>query len=485
MASFEQTSRDQVERLAHLVRRALRHTGLAVVIVGIGAVLSLAFALSRAHGYQSETTLLYRQLIPESVLEGRDVARGARELAARYQEMAISRDTLRTIVEELDLHADIVERHGMAFAVEEMRDRVDFSDRGAGAFRISYIGDTPEEAQQVTQRLAQELTDKDDELRRQQVEVTNEFLEAEKEAADRILAEREQALAEFLAENPEFAEETGPGMAQGAWTRALRARLGDTPIASDPQLAALQRQRERIQARLDEPDAERERERRRAERRVDAAEAGVHSAQRELETMMGRYTERHPDVMAAKLELASAQRRLREAEAMLPAGPAEGHELAALHRELQEVERQIATRRAAMRASREGSVGPPEEAHWVVALETEFARLLRDVEEAKERVDGLEHRLFTAQIRASSEIAASSQLVVIDEAFEPARPVGRSRRVIAAAGTMVFGGLAVGLLFALALMDDRIYGRAELGRLGIGHVSVVVPDEKSDKRANS
>ena len=482
MTSFEQTSRDQVERLAHLIRRALRHTGLAVLIVAVGAALSVGFALTRAHGYQSETTLLYRQLIPESVLEGRDIPRGARELAARYREMSMSRDALREVIEKLDLHPEIVERRGMSAAVEEMRERVDFGDRGAGAFRISYIGDTPEMAQKVTERLAQALIEQDDELRREQVAVTNEFLEAEKQAADKVLEERERRLAEFLAENPEFAEEAGPGTPQGAWTRALRQRFGDTPVASDPQLAALQRQRERIHARLDEPDEARARERRRAERRLDAAEANVESARRDLEVMVGRYTEQHPDLIAAELELASAQRRLREAESMLPPDPAEGAALAALHRELQEVEREIANRRAALRSTRESALGPPEEAHWVVALESEFARLLRDLEEAKERVDALEHRLFTAQIRASSEILASSRLVVIDEAFEPARPVGRSRRVIAAAGTMLFGGLAVGLLFGLALMDDRIYGRAELGRLGIGSLTVVVPDEGKPAR---
>ncbi len=482
MASFEQTSRDQVERLAHLIRRALRHTGLAVLIVAVGAALSVAFALSRAHGYQSETTLLYRQLIPDSVLEGRDVARGSRELAARYQEMAMARDTLRSVVVDLNLHEDIVRRRGMAAAVEEMRERMDFGDRGAGAFRISYIGDTPESAKRVTERLANLLIEQDDELRQEQVEVTNEFLEAEKQAAEKLLESREQALAKFLAENPEFAEETSPGTPQGAWTRALRERLGDTFVTADAQLAALQRQRERLQTRLAEPDREREREHRRAERRVDAAEAGVQSARRELETMLGRYTERHPDVIAAEHELRVAQRRLREAEAELPPGPAEGADLAALHEELQEVEREIARRRADMRSDRQSVVGPPDEAHWVVALETEFARLMRDVDEAKERVDGLEHRLFTAQIRASSEIAASSQLVVIDEAFEPASPVGRSRRVIAAAGTMLFGGLAVGLLFGLALLDDRIYGRAELGRLGIGSLNVVVPDEDKAKK---
>ncbi len=480
-SSFDQTNRDQMQRLTHLIRRALRYSGLAILIVLVGAAASVAFALSRAHGYESETTLLHRQLIPERVIRDSDIRESPQELAARYEELAISRDTLRGVIDDLDLLPGVVERHGMPAAIEEMRERVDFADRGAGAFRVSYIGDTPDKAERVTAHIADLLIEKDDDLRREQVEATNDFLRAEKQAAEEVLGDREEGLAAFLADNPEFAGEVGPHSPQGAWTRALQERVDhDTFLTADAELGALQRQRDRLQARLDEPDEARDRERRRAESRVDSAEADLESAQSELQMLRGRYTDRHPDVLSAERAVGSAERRLRDAESELPPGPPTGAELVRLHEEMQDIEGQIASRRAELQQERESPVD--EDPHWVVELETEFAGHLRDVEEARERVDGLEHRLFTAEIQASSKTAASSQLVVIDQAFEPAEPVGRSRRVIAAAGTMLFGGLAIGVIFGLAILDDRIYGRGELDRLGIGSLNVVVPQGRSSSK---
>lgn len=485
MTAHEQTSRDQMDRFARLIRRAFRYTGVAVLIVAMGAAASVAFALSRAHGYESETTLLHRQLIPQGVVDDRHVRTSSQELAARYGELAVSRDTLGAVMEDLNILRDVAERHGEAAALEEMRERVDFADRGAGAFRISYVGDTPEEAERVTRRIADIVIEKDDALRRERRDATHQFLEAEKEAAESILEEREEALAAFIADNPEFADELGPDEPQGAWTRALRERFGGSlPVAADARLAALERQRDRIQDRIRAPDEARERQRARAERQVDSAEAELDDAERELELLRGRYTDRHPRVALGERRVATAERRLREAEAALPPGPAEGEELAELYRELQEVEREIASRRAELEREDGADLAPEDEdQHWVVDLETEFAGHLRDLEEARDRVRGLEHRLFTAEIQASSQAVASSELVVIDEAFEPAEPVGRSRRVIAAAGTMLFGGLALVLVFGLVLFDDRIYGRGELDQLGVGAVTVEVPG--ADRRSKS
>ena len=485
MPSLEQTSRDQFERILSIGRRTLRYTWLVAAISIAGAAISVVFALTRAHGYKSETTLLYREMISQSVLEGRDVVNSARSLSTRYREIVLSRTMLRQLVEEMELFPEVIEDEGIVGAVEEMRQRVDFTDRGGGTFRVSFIGDSPEQAEKVTARMADLLIQRDNEIRREQAQVTNDFLRSEKDRAEDELKKREKKLAQFLAEHPEFAEETQPGKtAQGASIRAAQKKGQDTVRPGDPRLNALQRQRRRIEARLDQPNkptktpAQIE-----AESRVKDARKEVEAAKERLRNRLSSYTERHPDVIAAKSDLASAQQRLRRAEASVPSSSGKPVDVDALREELREVENEIAARRSSLRDDRQKREQPEtEEQNWVVALETDFARLMRDVEEARDRVDTLDTRLFTASIKASSEFASSSQLTIIDEAFEPAHPAGRSRKLIAAAGTMLFGGLAVGLAFGLALIDDRIYNRRDLEQLGIGSVTVVVP--KAPKRQN-
>jgi capsular polysaccharide biosynthesis protein len=103
------------------------------------------------------------------------------------------------------------------------------------------------------------------------------------------------------------------------------------------------------------------------------------------------------------------------------------------------------------------------------------------VEETRERVSSLESRVFTADITASSEFAEAAQLSVIDEAYLPHTPAGKPRRVLVIAGGLLFAGLGMVLALGLALIDDRIYRRYDLQRLGVAPVMVVVP---ADRRRN-
>jgi len=187
--------------------------------------------------------------------------------------------------------------------------------------------------------------------------------------------------------------------------------------------------------------------------------------------------------VGARNRLAAAQQALRRLEAGLPAVSEDQAaplpvDRSALQRELAKVEREIAAYR-----SRQGSSAATKSqvADDVVNLETEWARVERVVEETRERVSSLESRVFTADITASSEFAEAAQLSVIDDAYLPHTPAGKPRRMLVIAGGLLFAGLGMVLALGLALIDDRIYRRYDLQRLGVAPVMVVVP---ADKRRN-
>jgi hypothetical protein len=171
----------------------------------------------------------------------------------------------------------------------------------------------------------------------------------------------------------------------------------------------------------------------------------------------------------------------------------------ALQGELQKVERQIASTRAAIRDEQGDpepgagdSPGAPgasdapdapdamdqatDSENWVVALETEFARLVQEVEEARRRSTKLDVSLSEAEITASQQMAEEGAvLAVIDPANLPSRPRGKGPIFLTAAGIFVFGVLGCALALGLALVNDRIYTAGDLEQLGIAPVMVVIP----------
>jgi len=478
------TPREQIERILDLVRRAARYGWLVVAITAVGGGLSVLLALSRPHQYESETVLFYRELISQSVLQGREVVQSSNTLSARFKEMLLARSNLIQVVKKFNLFPEVVKDDGEVAAADLVRLRISFRDKGAGTFRISYKGDTPDEAQKVCQFLAERLKQTDNELRQEQAQVTKSFLEGEKKEADDELKERERTMAEFLSQHPEFAQESGGGSASGAGIRAAQQKKTTAASNADTGLSALERQKRRIQARLANPDAPipapAPTPRATAEpAEIKAARRDVDEAQRELQEKLGQFTDKHPDVVAARNRLATAQQTLRRLEAGLPAVTEEQAaplpvDRSALQRELAKVEREI----AGYRARGTSGVAKSRVADDVVNLETEWARLERVVEEARERTSSLESRVFTADITASSEFAEAAQLSVIDEAYLPHTPAGKPRKMLVIAGGLLFGGLGVALALALALVDDRIYRRYDLQRLGVAPVLVVVPGEK-------
>lgn len=492
MSQGPKTTRDQLSMLVDLVRRVLRHTWLIALISIMGAGLSVMLALMQQPKYDSEAVLLYQEKISQSVLQGRDVAQGSRTMSARFKEMLLSRTNLSAVVEEFNLYPKVVQQQGTIAAAENLRLLINFSDRGAGTFRISFRGDTPEQAQQVTARLAALLQEKDESVRREQAEQTQKFLEGEKVAAENVLAQAESEFAGFVAKHPEFvAENQVAGGGVGASIRAAAKESAKRPEGSS-RLATLQRAASRLKERIENPTGPitpAPRQAKRAESpALRQAREDLSDAKRSLQEKSNRFTPKHPDVIAAQNNAAEMTRRLKRIQAAEDArAPAPvianitpTTSVADLQKELSRVEAEISRLRAnsgAPKGTEKNNI-----ADELVNIETDYARLQRRVQVAGQRLSSLEGRVFTAEITASSEFAEAAKLVVIDKAYLPARAAGKGRTLIALAGTMVFMFLGVALAFGLALIDDRVYRRADIDELGIAPVLVVVPKPKRKRR---
>jgi uncharacterized protein involved in exopolysaccharide biosynthesis len=483
MALTPVTPRDRLQRLVDLGRKTLRYWWLVAVFAVAGGGLSLAFALLKPRTYQSWSTVFYQERIRSSVLMPGQEEIALRNIGDKYRELLVARSQLEKIIADPELDP-FPDESNLDMKLDKLRQAVKLESRGGNAFRIVYGDADPDRAKRVAEKLTTLLQQKDEELRNTTARATVEFVTRQKEEAATELRVHEQELAGFLAQHPEFAQETQPGQAEGASIRAIRDAQKKTP--QNPRLLALERQRQRIQIRLDAPpdappvriQAPPSQERILAEAAVSEAQRELSAANRELESAMTKYTELHPTVKAAKERVTQAQQRLRHAQAAVPAeietivAPATAEDRVKLQRELQKLDQQITE---LQRGGKSDAVVDTTTKR-VVELETRHAELRRRVTEQREQVNALAAGVFRAQIDASQKLAeAGSRLEIVDPAFRPVRPSGPGKTIFLMAGMALFLSLGVGLAIGLAVIDDRLYRREDVDQLGIAVLGVIPP----------
>ena len=498
MALAPITPRDRLQRLVELGRKTLRYWWLIAIFAVVGGGLSFAFAMTRARSYQSWATLFYQEQIQSSLLQNREEV-VQRNIGDRYRELLTARAQLMQIVSDpkLDPYPELTDPE---LAIDKLRQEIHFEARGANAFRIAFADADPDRAKAVTDKLTKLLQDKDEALRNEQAQATATFATTQKEEAAIELRKRELALAEFLAKHPEFAQEPNQQNSEGASIRAIR---NQKPVATgNNRLYALERQRQRIQARLDAPpDAPVIRtpapptpEKVSADATVADAQRELTAANRELEDALSKYTDKHPTVIKAQDRIAAAQQRLRHAQAAVPPdvetplAPATPADRTKLQKELAALDAQISNEQSGAKgtaATTAANAAAETSTNWVVQLETQHADLRRGVNEQRERVEALADSVFRAQMDANQKLAETGgRLSVVDPAFKPVQPTGAGKTIFMLAGMVLFLSLGGALAVGFAVIDDRLYRRDDIDQLGIA-VLAVIPKAVRHKKGHA
>jgi len=453
---------DELQPLLRLIRHTTRHWRVGLVAAAAVVVATLAVDWLRPKRFRSEAVVYYREGMQWTTTEGM----GARRVGQRLKDTLLSRVQLTKLVEELGLYPKLVQAGQIADAVEEARLGIEFTVREGDVFVVSFTADTPAQAQKVASRLTELLIGENARFRAQQAADAIAFLESEKKRNEADLNAKEAAQLAFLGKHPEFAQELA-----GALGTSRRREPAAAPYAprDDESLAALQREEERLRRQLtssgqttrapQDPLLVSARE---------EAEAKLKAAQRELADRRTRFTEEHPDVRTAAkaVEVAAAAYR-RTAEALDAAEPA------LLKERLAQVQQDITAHRR--RYPRERAPFVPamtsESAKRIVALEAEWARLSREIAEARERFQQIDTRQFMASMTSNTLLSGQgSQILVIDPAYLPAHRAGMSTMRLLLAGLLLAFAGAIGAALVAALMDDRIYDEFDLERLKLAPV---------------
>ncbi len=480
------TARDTLDRIITMAWRAARFWPTASVVVLVGTLAAITFTFARHRVYKSETLMLYREGIRSSDVGGfEDGVDPARKLAMKLEEMALSRTRLQQIIDDYKLYGDIVADRGYVDAVDEMRKHIAFRVRDGDTFGLSFEDEDPKRSQLITARLGDTLIDENARHRTEQAEATKDFLDAERKHGEDELRTREASLTKFLAKHPEFAIQDKAG----GTTPGLHTAAAPKSKSTDPSLLALEREASRIQERLGLPVTKKTKENPQGDPKLGAvrteAENDLHAAQRELADKLSQFTDEHPDVRAARSKVKAAENKLKRSQDALIAdvatqkGSTDADEgvidRATLESQLQKVTEEISAYKSKLKKE-SGSDASQTGPSWIVALETEWSQLARDVAESRTRLEQLNARQFRASMMENATASArNAQIEIVDPAYRPTHPAKPSRSLLLLIGLMLSIVLGMASALVLALLDDRLYDRVDVERLELLPLLAVVP----------
>jgi uncharacterized protein involved in exopolysaccharide biosynthesis len=477
--------RESLASLAALLPRARRAAWVGGIALAIGVALTAAWAVSAKRMYRSEAVVVYERGVNASPTEGAE-GESATSVGARFNDMLTSRQRMEAVITEMDLYHGLVDRKGMVEAVDEMHKRLKVSARDGYIFRVTYDSDSRDLAQNVLDRMLKLVIDDDKSRIQRNATEANKFVETERARAEADLKEKEATLASFLTKHPELAAESAGAASAGGVIRAnerQRAPENGSAIANlevqaaqiEGELAAAGARPAAVGGTIEDPALVAARTR---------AHADLQTAQAELHDREARYTNEHPDVKAARRRVAETEAAFKHADAALKAAPrlpvaaaapaddVNSGRIAAQRRALGAIRSQIASLRAQSNPRQEIPRAPTS----VVAIDTEWTRLTREVSEARERQDKLETKSFQTQLAATLASGGhAGRFMIADAPFKPMRPVagGRFKIVlIGGIGTLVLAALA---LAVAGLFDDRLYGRRDVEPLVGDAIVVVIP----------
>jgi protein tyrosine kinase modulator len=413
--------------------------------------LALAvFMLTAAAGVTAAFSLppIYRATATIIVEHGRAAAAMPGELESRLQLISqeiLSRARLEALISRLGLYPILRQTAPMEAAVGQMRKDIQTESKlqptpnGSStiAFAISYRGRDPEVVAKVANAFASFYLEEDRKIRERQTSGAVQTLKTQLDDVKQNLQQQEQALGEFqdrhLGALPQQADANLANLAR------LQAELR---TATEERLRAIDRRNELLRelAEADAPPAA-------VNSGPGPAASRLATKRDELADLSRRYSDKYPDVIRLKEELAALER---EAAAPEPAPSAEAVAVprrasVRLREALQQMETDISGFRsdeARLRSEIAGSIQRLENAPRQQRVYQEVAR---DYQTTRDLYDSLRKRYEQAQLEEGEGAGvASSPLRILDPAIVPNGPAAPNRLLL------LFLTLAGSLLIAAA-----------------------------------
>ncbi len=473
--------------------------------------------------YESSSTILIeeQQIPPDFV---RTTVTGfAEQRIQSITQQILSRTRLWETIKQFDLYKDLLNKYTQEEIIEKMRSNIslqtisaDMTDKGKKgrgqegmtiAFTISFRGDNPGKVQKVAGHLASLYLEQNLKDRQEKAETTTKFLEAELQGLD----ERIKAIGDQIARFKQAHEGTLPELKSHNLAQAerleneikqlelqiraaqdrkayLEGQLAtinpDLPVVGqeatmDPKArlymlrVALSSLLSRVSA--DHPDVKKIKREIAELEKVVSAQGGQASVRRQKLTQLraelaskGNLSTDHPEIKRLQKEIARLEaERDAPAPAMPPQVPDPNNPAyIGLKSQIQSIDNEIALRLRQQEEMRQKLRMYRQRLEDTPKIESEYAALLRDYQNAQSKHMEVMNKLLTSRIaEGMEEHQKAEKFTLIDPASFPEKPVSPNRLLIVAAGLLLGLASGVGLVLLTDHLDHTIKDADELGWL--------------------
>lgn len=389
------------------------------------------------------------------------------------QRTLLSRPNLESVLDRSGLVERIDEGNTREQLLERLARDIRLATQTRNLFTVQYRDGDPEMALSVVQSTLEIFTEAAVGTDRQQFENARQFLLQQISHYETRLREAERRRAEFQAEYIDLL----PSEANGGVSRLeagrgrlqqLRGELTDAKVRRD----LTKRQLDGTPAVI-------------AETGEGTSIGRLAEAERSLLELRLRYTDRHPEVVAARGILAELRTTggaaVRATGARSISRPNPLHEqlkvrMVDVEAQIGSLERQVNDGQADVERLDVIARGVPEVQAQFMNLDRDYTVLRRNFEELLARRESIQ---IADAARTGSERV---KLEVVDPPKLPTRPVSPQRRLLAA-GVLAAGlGAGAALAFLLAQLDGTFYTVQDLRRIGLPVVGGISTAQQPARR---
>jgi polysaccharide chain length determinant protein (PEP-CTERM system associated) len=448
---------------------------LASIFAGIALVALLAGLFLLPRKYTVSTSVLAQESdIIQPLLEDRAHATRAVDRAGLARTVVFGRRVMDQVLVAGGWMEDKPSATMQERLSEQVRDRTQITNARENLVQITYHDSEPARAFRVAEAMATLLIEESLASKERESREAYEFIDKQVRDYHRKLIEAETNLQAYRSAN----SDAQPGSATDSTARigTLRTQVEQTRMS----LMELRSREQALEAQLSGESAVSAVQTRETLYRTQLLEL-----QGQLDTLLLNYTEKHPDVVRVRHQMADIQTAMREEEQRRSrpgAAAVDSSEVRMnpmyqeLRSQLAQTRREIAAIQSRMSAS-EGLLGSEfGRSRRIAASESELAELTRDYEVNRDIYQDLLRRRENA--RVSMELDRERRgltMRIQDPAQMPLRPSGLRFMHFALGGLVVAMAVPLVLLFLLVRFDPRVRSPRQLESRGHYALLSVVP----------
>lgn len=279
---------------------------MVIAITIVVVCLAAYIAATMPNVYRSSTLILITpQRVPSNFVAPTVTSGVAERINAITQEI-LSRTRLESIIKEFGLYPG--GGSTMEDKVNSLRSNIRLDIRRNDAFQISFDSGNPETAMKVANRLASLFIEQNLQVREQQAIGTTNFINAEADRLRKELEEQEALVTHYKINNRfELPDQLDANL-------RIVEQLRDELKGNTATLGAMQERLGSLQKQLLDADAPAPASTKpgEMEARFNSLPANqkIKIREKELENLLIRYSEKHPDVMRLRAEIRAIEKEL-------------------------------------------------------------------------------------------------------------------------------------------------------------------------------